>query len=350
MAAPAASDRLEAMYRLFSWRITSHTPAWDWEQIRKEVDSFEDWLPVWSRWAKRHSDHADEQLALGRRLTAGASYVRAGLFYHWATFVSPDDIDAFRTALERMGECWRKAAPLVDPPMELLEVPFEGTVLPGYLRLPAGVTRPPIAVLVPGADSNKEELYDLADHIVRRGVAAFAFDGPGHGLVSFDLKLRPDYEVPIRAVVDFLAARDDLDIDRLAVGGISYGGMFACRAAAFDDRVRAVFSMTSWYSPAGRYPRMDLISQIGLKQYMGDDPESVQNAMTLEGVAERIRVPLLQVYGALDPASPVSHAERTAAEARGPSTTVVFPDGVHVANNVWYQSRPLVADWLAETL
>jgi hypothetical protein len=28
----------------------------------------------------------------------------------------------------------------------------------------------------------------------------------------------------------------------------------------------------------------------------------------------------------------------------------VYPDGVHILNNVWYQARPMVADWLAQTL
>jgi dienelactone hydrolase len=344
------ADRLEAMYRLFGWRIRSHTPAWDWEQIRSEVERWEDWLPVWCRWAERHAAHGDEQLALGRGLTAGSSYVRAGLYYHWASFLSIDDTGQFRAALDGMEEAWRRAAPLVDPPMELVAVPFEGTALPGYLRKPAGVERPPIAVLVPGADSNKEELYDLADHIVRRGVATFAFDGPGHGKVSFELKLRPDFEVPIRAVVDDLARRGDLDMERLCVGGISYGGMFSCRAAATDDRVKAAFSVTSWYSPAGRWPGMEDVSRIGLKQYMGENAEDVQNSMTLAGLADRITVPLLQIYGKLDPASPPSHAERTAAEAQGPTTTVVYDDAVHVANNVHYKSRPLVADWVAEQL
>jgi hypothetical protein len=34
----------------------------------------------------------------------------------------------------------------------------------------------------------------------------------------------------------------------------------------------------------------------------------------------------------------------------GPVTTVIYPDGVHILNNLWHQARPLVADWLAETL
>jgi 2,6-dihydroxypseudooxynicotine hydrolase len=234
--------------------------------------------------------------------------------------------------------------------MELVEVPFEGTTLPGYLRRPEGVESPPLAVFVPGADSTKEELYDFTEYCLARGVATFAFDGPGHGLVSCDLKIRSDYEVPIRAVVDHLCERADWDTDRLAVGGISYGGLFSIRAAAFDDRIKAVFSLSSWYSPAGRYPGMRPVSREGLRQYMGEDPEQVQNSLTVEGAASRVRVPLFQLYGGSDPQSPPEHAERTAAEVEGPVTTTVIDEAVHVGNNVWYRARPALADWLAETL
>ena len=283
------------MYRLFSWRIASYVPHWDWEQIRSEVDTWEEWLPTWVRWAERHVALRDEALALGRRLTAGEAYVRAGLFYHWGTFVSVEDSAAFRNALEAADRAWAKAAPLVEPPFELIDIPFEATTLPGYLRKPPGAERPPLVVLLPGADSTKEELNGQAEHLLRRGLAAFPFDGPGHGLVSFRLKLRPDEEVAVSAVLDHLLTRGDVDAQRVGVLGISYGGLFAIRAAAVDARVKAAVSMSSWYSPAGRYATQEPLSRSGLRQYMGDDPAAVQDAITVAGYAERVRVPVLQI-------------------------------------------------------
>lgn len=111
-----------------------------------------------------------------------------------------------------------------------------------------------------------------------------------------------------------------------------------------------MFSASSWYTPAGRFPTMDPLSQIGLRQYMGENAQQVQDSITMKGAAERIRVPLLQVYGGLDKASPPEHAHRVAAEVQGPKTTLVFDDGVHVCNNLHHIVRPLIADWVADNL
>src|SRR6185312_2772398 len=257
-------ERLVSMYRRFTWRILSnYVTPWEFEQLKAEITDYEQWCAAWSRHAARHVERGEDALAAGRRRTAGDAYLRGALAYHWASFVFTHDQAQFRAALEAMGAAWAKAAPLASPPMELLGVPFEGLVMPGYLRVPDGAARPPIVLLLPGADSAKEELYNLADHIVARGLAVAAFDGPGQGMLSFESKLRPDQEVAIQAIVGALADRPDVDGSRLAVGGISYGGMFAIRTAAADERVRAVFAISSWYTPAGRFAEMDDLTRPG---------------------------------------------------------------------------------------
>jgi dipeptidyl aminopeptidase/acylaminoacyl peptidase len=344
------ADRdVEVTFQRFTWRMLSqYVTPWELERLTEEIHSWDQWCDAFSAVAGDHLVLAEVAFVEGNRRTAGDAYIRAALFYHWATFLYGHDHQRFVAGLKAMNDCWAKAAPLVG--MELFSVPFEGSDLPGYLMKPQGMERPPIVLLVPGGDSTKEELYDFALHMVERGLAVAAFDGPGQGLVSLTSKIRPDYEVPIRAVVDHLLARGDLDGDRLAVGGISYGGLFACRAAAFDDRVKAVVSVSSWYTPAGRYPTIDRVSQEALKQYMGDDPAAVMDAITMAGAAEHITVPLLQVYGGLDKASPPEHAYRVEAEVPGPCTTIIYDDGVHVCNNLYPIVRPMIADWLSAQL
>ena len=344
-------DRLESMYRRFTWRILSnYVSPWEFEQLREQITAYEPWCAAWCQRAEGHIERGDEALAAGHSHTAGDAYLRAGLFYHWASFMFSHDQEQFRAALAGMARAWEKAAPHLDPPMEILSVPFENMTLNGYLRRPAGAHRPPVVMLLPGADSTKEELYNLGDHIVARGMAFAAFDGPGQGSVSFEAKLRPDYERAVQAIIDALTARGDTDSNRLAVGGISYGGLFAIRAAAIDDRVKAVVSISSWYTPAGRFETMEPLSRVGQYQHLGPDPAAVMQSITLAGVAGQATVPLLQVYGGLDAASPPAQAEKVAAEYGGPVTTLVFDDGVHIVNNIWYKARPAVADWLSDTL
>jgi dienelactone hydrolase len=344
-------DRLESMYRRFTWRILSnYVTPWEFEQLRQAIADYEQWCPQWCRAAEGHVARGDAALAAGHRLTAGDAYLRATLFYHWASFMFSHDQEQYLAALTAMGSAFGQAAPLLTPPARLLRVPFESMTLNGYLRVPAAAGRPPVVLLLPGGDSTKEELYNLGDHIVARGLAVAAFDGPGQGIVSTVAKLRPDYEVAVRAMIDSLERRDDVDITRLAVGGISYGGLFGIRTAASDDRVRAVVSVSSWYTPAGRFARMEPLTRTGQYQHLGPDPAAVMDSVTLAGAAGRAKVPLLQVYGGLDRESPPSHGDRIAAEYGGPVTTIVYPDGVHILNNVWYQARPMVADWLAQTL
>jgi 2,6-dihydroxypseudooxynicotine hydrolase len=346
-----ADRNVQVALERFSWRMLSQqVPVWEFEQLKKKIEKWDQWCEEWSKAARKHAEIGDVAATRGYRATAGAAYLRAALYYHWATFLFVHDLKQWTAGMEAMGECWEKAAPLVDPPMELMEIPFEGVALPGYLRKPPGVAKPPLVMLVPGGDSTKEELYDFGEHMVGRGLAVFAFDGPGQGMVSLKLKLRPDAEVPIRVVTDHVLRRADIDAARLAIGGISYGGIFACRAAAFDARFKAVVSASSWYTPAGRFRSMDSLSQTGLKHYMGENAEEVQNSITMAGAAERIKVPLLQIYGGLDRASPPEHAYRVEKEVKGPTTTMVFDNGVHVCNNLHHIVRPLIADWLAEQL
>jgi pimeloyl-ACP methyl ester carboxylesterase len=133
--------------------------------------------------------------------------------------------------------------------VEAVDVPFEGGSLPGYLVRPAGTSSgdlrsAPTLVGVGGFDSSAEELYfSLGAPGAERGWNVLLFDGPGQpGAMARDTSLcfRPDYEVPIAAVLDYLCGRPDVDADALALVGQSFGSYFASRSAATDPRVRAL--------------------------------------------------------------------------------------------------------------
>jgi dienelactone hydrolase len=53
------------------------------------------------------------------------------------------------------------------------------------------------------------------------------------------LFLRPDYEAPVKAVVDYLIQRNDVDPDRIALIGYSLSSQLAARVAVFEQRISA---------------------------------------------------------------------------------------------------------------
>src|SRR5579884_3870564 len=113
----------------------------------------------------------------------------------------------------------------------------------GVLRKPWHTPKPPVVILVPGLDSVKEELHAYGNDFLARGMAVLAIDGPGQGEMEFDHAMRYDYEVPLGRVLDYLATRTDVDSSRVGAMGVSFGGYYALRASAFDERLRAVIAI-----------------------------------------------------------------------------------------------------------
>jgi pimeloyl-ACP methyl ester carboxylesterase len=68
------------------------------------------------------------------------------------------------------------------------------------------------------------------------------FEGPGQWSalqLNPGLLMRPDYEIPVKAVVDYLVQRDDVEPEKIALYGLSLGALLAARTAAFEKRLRA---------------------------------------------------------------------------------------------------------------
>ncbi|MFQ5691692.1 MAG: alpha/beta hydrolase family protein [Nitrospinota bacterium] len=330
----------------------------DAEETLKRVASWEDWCPEWRRTAALHESLAREALERGRKRTAAEAFLRASLAYHFAQFVWDEDLDEKRKAQDKKVETFRAALPLLESPaewpIEWVEAPFEGTVLPGYLRRPRGVDRPPVVLIIPGLDSTKEEFYSLGGDFLARGLAVLAFDGPGQGEVYPRIKMREDYESAVSAVIDHVEARDDLDGERIGVCGISTGGYYAPRAAAFDGRIRACVGVAGFYDISACWDTLPALTRNGFR-YAWDaaDLEEARErsrVIRLKGIAGRIACPLLIIHGGRDRIVPVSQGEAIVAEAGGPKEFALFPEGNHVCNNIPYKYRPLAADWLREAL
>jgi 2,6-dihydroxypseudooxynicotine hydrolase len=185
-------------------------------------------------------------------------------------------------------------------------------------------------------------------------MATLAFDGPGQGEGEYELAIRGDYEAPVRSVLDLVEQRGDLDADRIGLWGVSLGGYYAPRAAAFDKRVKACIALSGPYDWAELWPELNDLSRdafrVRAKCATNDAARDRGASLTLKGVASRITCPLFIVAGKLDRLVPWQHAERLAQEAKGPVELLLIEDGNHVANNRAYRYRTQSADWMAREL
>ncbi|MBX6425391.1 MAG: alpha/beta fold hydrolase [Variibacter sp.] len=326
----------------------------DFQEVTASIARWDDWCRAWSARAAVHEEMGREALASQHFVSAGEHLQRAAVCYHFAKFLFVHDLAQMQAAHRKAVECRRLALPHVRPPGERVEIPYEGGKLYGILRKPPGVARPPVVAMAPGLDSAKEEMDAYEQPFLARGLATLAFDGPGQGEGEYAFAIRGDYEVAAKAVIDFIETRDDIDAERIGFWGVSLGGYYAPRAAAFEKRIKACIALAGPYAWAECWDALpDLTREaFRVRSKSADQAEARKKAATLslEGVAGRITCPLFIVTGKLDRLIPWQHAERLAREVSGPVVLSIIEDGNHVANNRTYKWRPQTADWLAEQL
>lgn len=212
---------------------------------RVEGTNLGSWHDAWATTGSRVCELAESELAAGRMETARDAFFRASNYFRTAGVMlmgTPLD-ERLRASNVRQTELFQSAAALLDQPPEVLDIPYEGTKLPGYhFRVDADERPRPTVVLVGGYDGTAEELYFWNGRAaLARGYNVLAFDGPGQGaaLLQQGMELRPDFEVPVGAVVDYLLGRPDTDTARIALIGLSLGAHLAPRAASVEHRIAA---------------------------------------------------------------------------------------------------------------
>lgn len=322
--------------------------------LRRSITQIGDWPAAWAAQAIVHEKLGEDALAQGQNYSAGAAFQKAALYHHFAQFIYVDDPAEKQRMQRRQVAVYQRAAPYLSPPAEHLVVSFEGIAFTGNLRLPQGdAGRAPCVLLNPGADSTKEEFHTLENEFLVRGVATFSYDGPGQGLTWAKMKLRPDYEVPISAVIDRLQAHTAVDPDRIGIWGRSFGAYCALRGAT-DPRLRACISIGGFYDMGAIWSRMpkgttDSICYAFGAQTLREGAE-LARSYTLEGVLDRVGCPVLIVHSGQDNVCPVAESERMIEELGADAELEVFAEGNHVCDNIPYKVRPLMADWMARKL
>src|SRR5262245_16184014 len=122
--------------------------------------------------------------------SAGELFWQACLSLHYAQFLWFHDPVRRDEGQMRKVALYREAAPLLAAPAVRSDEPFDGFVIPGYLRLPLGASgRVPVVIVLGGLESTKEESYRFENLCLARGLATCTFDGPGQGEMYFQAKL-----------------------------------------------------------------------------------------------------------------------------------------------------------------
>jgi dienelactone hydrolase len=334
--------------------VASGVPLTDFQEVVAGIPSWDGWCAAWCARAAIHEELGRSALAGGCNLSAGEHLTRAALCYHFGKFMFVNDMAQMKAAHAKTVECRILALPWLRPPGERVAIPYFDHTLYGILRRPPGAVRPPVAILCAGLDSTKEE-FDVYENVyLARGMATLAFDGPGQGEAEYEIPIRGDFEVPVKAVVDFIATRADLDADRIGIIGVSLGGYYAPRAAAFEKRIKACVSLSGPFSWLETFDKRNELSREAFRARSHsktlEEAREVAKTLTLEGVARNITCPLYVVGGELDHLTPPHNAQRIAAEASGPTVLNIVKGGNHVVNNRRYMYQTQTADWLAAQL
>ncbi|MFJ3913686.1 alpha/beta hydrolase family protein [Streptomyces vinaceus] len=358
---------------------------------------YDSWYVEWMATADRVSQDAEKALAAGHRISARDGFLRASNYYRSAEFFlhgHPCD-PRHDGAYDRSVACFKAAAALFTPVIEPVEIPYEDTTLPGYFyRVDDSGTPRPTLIMHNGFDGTAEELHFFGAMAgVERGYNVLAFDGPGmpgprhrQGLV-----FRPDWENVITPVVDFAETLPGVDDSRIALLGVSMGGILAPRAAAFEHRLAALIAVDGLYDlgqtsvrnvpgtreEAERLLRAESAPELdaAFEQAMAHDPIArwainhgmyvmgvatprAFNASYLDytlagGIAERIQCPTL-VCDAEEDMFFKGQPEQLYEHLTCPKTLMVFTTeegaGAHCHPGAMRLSTARIYDWLDDTL
>ena len=221
-----------------------------YETASRIVDGdFQSFTNAWVVTATRVEAIGWDCLKKGHKVSARDAFLRAITYWGATTHYAKPTDPILRSSYERERACFREAAKLFDPQIEIVNIPYEnGRTLPGYF-IPGGPTgeKRPTVLVLGGGDSALEELYGVVPvGAQRRGYNVLMFEVPGQKAMFFDypdLFFRSDAEVPVSHAVDYVLSRPEVDPKRIALIGASFGGYFAPRAAAFEKRLAAVIAL-----------------------------------------------------------------------------------------------------------
>ena len=330
----------------------------------------DEWAAAFMRVGDRYANEA-KSLEATDPIKANADYIRAWRIYsfgRWPVPVSPGKQKSYAKAIE----AFLAHAKFFDPPLQVVHIPFEGKEIIGYLRLPKEAKEPvPLVIAVNGLDSRKEDLTESFGAILPFGIGFLAVDGPGTGQAP--IKVSEHADRMLSAVIDYAQSRPEIDKNRLAIHGVSWGAYWATKMAIVE---RARLRGTSAQSPPidAFFQKDFLLNHLqGNREYLFDQVPALMSvidgansiddiarilptlSLVKQGLLGKPMAPMLVIGGVLDTQVPIEDIYLLLSKGDVPKTAWINPQGGHLGRQVKVWPDPLIfkqviIPWLVRTL
>ncbi|MGE5218209.1 MAG: alpha/beta hydrolase family protein [Chloroflexota bacterium] len=323
------------------------------------------WERAWLELAQKTEARAQDALAAGHRITARQHFFHASNYYRMSDALLTIAEEPKRAArFTNSRDNFRAAAKLNDTAIEVIRVRCGAEEYEGYFCHPAK-PKPgkwPAVLFLGGADAYAEEIYFGGKQMLDRCWAMLLVDTPGRGSSMYlkGIKTRPDYEVPGKACIDYLASRPEVDPERIALLGISMAGYYAPRVAAFEKRIKALVAWSGCYSILDDLydfcTHLQPVCQRLLGGVSHKEARRLLKDFTMAGIAKNIACPTLITHGDKDTLMSVEGAKRLFDEIGAKDKTLKIygeADGggrIHCSHDYWAHNLPYMLDWLEERL
>lgn len=328
-------------------------------------------------WAAAFMAVADRYMAEGKalessdRAKANADYIRAWRLYsfgRWPIPVSPGKQRSYAKAID----AFLAHARFWDPPLEVVHIPFEGSEIIGYLRLPKNVHAPvPLVIAVNGLDSRKEDLSESFSAILPFGVGFLAVDGPGTGQAP--TKASETADRMLSRVIDYAQNRPEIDKNRIAMHGVSWGAYWATKLAIVErTRLKGASAQSP---PTDGFFQKDFLmnSLLGNREYLFDQVPALMSifegvkttdqlaeifpkmSLVKQGLLGKPMAPMLVIGGVLDTQVPIADLYLLLSKGDVPKDAWINPQGGHLGRQVKVWPDPIIfkqviIPWLVQIL
>jgi len=330
----------------------------------------DEWAAAFSAVASRYMAEGNSLLA-SNPAQADKDFVRAWRLYsfgRWPVPASPGKKRAYAKALE----AFLAHAKMMDPPLEVVHIPFEGAEIVGYLRLPKNAkSRVPMVIAISGLDSRKEDLTENFGVVLGSGIGYIGVDSPGTGQAP--IKASETADRMFSKVIDYLETRPEVDKTRIGVDGQSFGAYWATKLSIVEQaRLKAVVAQSP---PVDATFEKNFVLQktLGNREYLfGLGPALMsifEGANKVEDLGEILpklslvnqhllgkpTTSMLIIAGAQDTQVPISDAYLLLGSGDVPKEAWINPQGGHLGRQVkiWPDPvifRKILVPWLVRNL